>query len=508
MIGINSNINSLVAQQNLNGTQSALSSAITRLSSGKRINSAADDAAGQAIASRMTTQINGLNQGVSNANDGVSMAQTASSGLNQITDNLQRIRQLAVQASSGSLSATDQAALQKEVSQRIAEVNRIASQTTYNGTNVLDGSAGQVSFQVGANVGQSISVDLSKGVSAAQLGGGVPQKGTTISSITGISLDNTGAAAAAGTTAAITSINVLADGKGGFTFTDQNNQTLSSSVTSSLFSGSTTGSSTTPMPLSLNVSATGAFKTTNQGTAQTAAAAQLKTISDANVATTAGGGYAALNTNLGSVTNLLLNADGTVATGSTAAITSVNVLADGNGGFKFTDQNGNALSSGAAALFTPAAGTGAGAAKTGESVTLTDTVLGATAPTGFGNANELAARSAVATANATNNPVAVSSIDLTKSNGASIAIESIDNALNTVNSIQASLGAAQNRFSSIAATQQAQSTNLSSAQSQITDANFAQETANLSKAQVLQQAGISVLAQANSMPQQVLKLLG
>ena len=104
MIGINSNINSLVAQQNLNGTQNALSSAITRLSSGKRINSAADDAAGQAIASRMTSQINGLNQGVSNANDGVSMTQTASSGLNQITDNLQRIRQLAVQASSGSLS--------------------------------------------------------------------------------------------------------------------------------------------------------------------------------------------------------------------------------------------------------------------------------------------------------------------------------------------------------------------------------------------------------------------
>ena len=516
MIGINSNINSLVAQQNLNGTQNAMSSAITRLSSGKRINSAADDAAGQAIASRMTTQINGLNQGVSNANDGVSMAQTASSGLNQITDNLQRIRQLAVQASSGSLSATDQAALQKEVSQRIAEVNRIASQTTYNGTNVLDGSAGQVSFQVGANVGQSISVDLSKGVSAAQLGGGVPQKGTTISSISGISLDNTGAAAASGTTPAITSINILADGNGGFTFTDQNNQTLSSSVTSSLFSGSTTGSTTTPMPLSLNVSATGAFKTTVQATAQSTAAGSatsgLGLISATNGATSSTSGFAAQNTNLGTVNNVLLNADGTVATGATAAITSINVLADGNGGFKFTDQNGNALSSGAASLFTitPGAVTAGPPPSTAGSTIgfKASGALGATAPTGFGNANELAARAAIATANATNNPVAVSSIDLTKSNGASIAIESIDNALNTVNSIQASLGAAQNRFSSIAATQQAQSTNLSSAQSQITDANFAQETANLSKAQVLQQAGISVLAQANSMPQQVLKLLG
>ncbi|SPB17506.1 flagellin domain-containing protein [Caballeronia novacaledonica] len=507
MIGINSNINSLVAQQNLNSTQSALSSAITRLSSGKRINSAADDAAGQAIASRMTTQINGLNQGVSNANDGVSMAQTASSGLNQITDNLQRIRQLAVQASSGSLSSTDQAALQKEVSQRIAEVNRIASQTTYNGTNVLDGSAGNVSFQVGANVGQTISIDLSKGVSAAQLGGGVPQKGTTISTISGISLTSTGSAASAGTTPAITSINVLADGNGGFTFTDQNNQALSSSVTTSLFGSSTTGSTTNPKPLTL--SGSGAFAKTVQATAQGTAATALGSISTTNAGTTQGGGYATANQSLGTVTGVALNADGTAATGATAAITSINVLADGNGSFKFTDQNGNALSSGAAALFTITAGTGTGAAKTGDTLAFTaGGALGATAPTGFGTTNELSSRAAIATANATNNPVAVSSIDLTSANGANVAIESIDNALNTVNSIQAGLGAAQNRFTSIAATQTAQSTNLSSAQSQITDANFAQETANLSKAQVLQQAGISVLAQANSMPQQVLKLLG
>jgi flagellin len=502
MIGINSNINSLVAQQNLNSTQSALSSAITRLSSGKRINSAADDAAGQAIASRMTSQINGLNQGVSNANDGVSMTQTASSGLNQITDNLQRIRQLAVQASSGSLSASDQASLQKEVTQRIAEVNRIASQTTYNGTNVLDGSAGQVSFQVGANVGQTISIDLSKGVSAAQLGGGVPQKGTTISTISGISLDSAGAASAAGTTPAITSINVLADGNGGFSFTDQNNQALSSSVTNSLFGSSTAGSTTNPKPLTL--SGSGAFAKTVQATAQGTAATALGTISTTNGATGAGT-YATANQNLGTVSGVALNADGTAATGATAAITSINVLADGSGGFKFTDQSGNALSSGASSLFTVTAG----AAGAGSTLGFTAAgALGATAPTGFGTANELASKAAIATANATNNPVAVSSIDLTTANGANVAIESIDNALNTVNSIQSGLGAAQNRFSSIASTQTQQSTNLSSAQSQITDANFAQETANLSKAQVLQQAGISVLAQANSMPQQVLKLLG
>lgn len=404
MIGINSNINSLVAQQNLGSTQSALSSAITRLSSGKRINSAADDAAGQAIASRMTSQINGLNQGVSNANDGVSMTQTASSGLSQITDNLQRIRQLAVQASSGSLSATDQAALQSEVTQRISEINRISSQTTYNGTNLLDGSAGVKSFQVGANVGQSISVDLgaSANVSALQLGGGVPQKGTTVGSIDGLSLDDTGkfVAASATSPAAITTVNIIADGKGGFTYTDQNNKDLGD------------GTATAPNTfLATNVIATTAGKS--------------------SLATTA----------------------------LSPAVTA--------------DPTANP----------PVVGVPAGTATTQQT-------------------------SELASFDANSTPPQVSGIDISTANGASSAIESIDNALNTVNALQSQLGAVQNRFSSVATTQQAQSTDLSSAQSQITDADFAQETANLSKAQVLQQAGISVLAQANSLPQQVLKLLG
>ncbi|WP_020070712.1 flagellin N-terminal helical domain-containing protein, partial [Paraburkholderia bryophila] len=186
MLGINSNINSLVAQQNLNGSQSALSQAITRLSSGKRINSAADDAAGLAISTRMQTQINGLGQGVSNANDGVSLIQTASSALSSLTSSLQRIRTLAVQASTGTMSSSDQAALQKEVAQQIQEVNRIASQTTYNGTNILDGSAGIVGFQVGANVGQTINLDLSKSMSAASLGSGSLATGQLAGTISGL----------------------------------------------------------------------------------------------------------------------------------------------------------------------------------------------------------------------------------------------------------------------------------------------------------------------------------
>ncbi|USU16065.1 flagellin [Paraburkholderia fungorum] len=381
MLGINSNINSLVAQQNLNGSQSALSQAITRLSSGKRINSAADDAAGLAISTRMQTQINGLNQGVSNANDGVSMVQTASSALSSLTSSLQRIRQLAVQASTGSLSSSDQAALQKEVAAQISEVNRIASQTTYNGTNILDGSAGSLTFQVGANVGQTISLNLSQSMSAAKIGGGLVQTGQTVGTVS-LSVDSAGAYTTAASPA-ITAINVLSDGKGGYTFTDQNNQAIAATVAAAVFgAGATAGTGTQGTALALQAAAT----------------------------TTAGAGSAAQ-------------------------------------------------------------------------------------------------MSAVAQINAINSPPTVANLDISTVTGANEAMVSIDNALQTVNNLQASLGAAQNRFTAIATSQQAESTDLSSAQSQITDANFAQETANLSKAQVLQQAGISVLAQANSNPQQVLKLL-
>jgi flagellin len=522
MIGINSNINSLIAQQNLNSTQSALSSAITRLSSGKRINSAADDAAGQAIASRMTSQINGLNQGVSNANDGVSMTQTASSGLSQITDNLQRIRQLAVQAATGSLSPTDQSALQSEVSQRIAEVNRIASQTTYNGTNVLDGSAGVKSFQIGANVGQTISLDLSQGVSAAQLGTGVAGKGVTLGSFSNLNLDaSTGGAVSGATTSKLTSVNVLADGNGGFTFTDQNNQSLSAGAVTTLFGGqaANTGSATAPSALTLTLG--GALSTT-AGAAQAAAAANalatVQAISGKNSSVTSAQFAADLTgvttanyktSSLGQLTGLSLNTDGTAYTGSgKAAISSIEVYSNGTGGFTFgtngTDPTvgGNAL--GAAATTALFATTAAGA--NGGTVTLQGDLLTSAAfatPPGVASA-----ASTAISINLNNVPPKVSDINISTTPGANQAIESIDNALNSINSLQANLGAAQNRFTSIASTQTAQSTNLSTAQSQITDANFAQETANLSKAQVLQQAGISVLAQANSLPQQVLKLLG
>ncbi|RDK01834.1 flagellin [Paraburkholderia lacunae] len=470
MLGINSNINSLVAQQNLSGSQSALSQAITRLSSGKRINSAADDAAGLAIATGMQTQVNGLNQGVSNANDGVSMVQTASSGLSQITSSLQRIRQLAVQASSGSLTSANQAALQQEVSQQIAEVNRIASQTTYNGKNILDGSAGVVNFQVGANVGQSMSLNLSTSLSAASLGGGFAQSGNVLGTFTGLSLTSSGAATAAGATPAITQINVLANGTGGFTYTDQNNQVISTGAAAALFTTA--------------AGAGGALTLSAVAASALDPATQITAISAANTNAPAASGVV-----LGTIQGINVSATNgaSVAPGTAGSITSITVKSNGSGGYTFSDQNGNALAAAAqAALFT----TGAGAGTNGQTLTW------AAAPTSqFANVDNNNQLSTVANVN-------VSSVT-----SANQAIESIDNALSTVNNIQAQLGAVQNRFTAIATGQQAQSTDLSQAQSQIQDANFAQETANLSKAQVLQQAGISVLAQANSLPQQVLKLL-
>ncbi|WP_184069948.1 flagellin [Paraburkholderia sp. CI2] len=471
MLGINTNTNSLIAQQNLTGSGSALSQAITRLSSGKRINSAADDAAGLAISNIMQTQINGLNQGVSNSNDGTSMVQTASSGLSSLTSSLQRIRQLATQAANGSMTDNDRAALQQEVNQQVSEINRIASQTTYNGMNVLDGSLGNVSFQVGANVGQSISLNLSQSMSAASIGGGVPAAGNTLGSFS-VSLDSNGAAAAA---AGITSVTASWDNAtNSVSYTDQNGNAITDASTITAFSN--------------------------------APAAEVT-------------GGAALPAAAGDASQTwTLKTNGS----ENATVSQINVIADGKGGFTLTDQNGKALTNAvASAVFT--SGT-VGTDSNGNTTLTGDTgatmateveaVTGAiaTASQAAGDNPNLDAAGKTtdamgATIDKLSQSNTVSQIDISTKDGASAAMLTIDNALSAVNNLQATLGAAQNRFSAIGTTQQAQSTDLSTAQSSIQDANFAEETANLSKAQVLQQAGISVLAQANSQPQQILKLL-
>ena len=167
---INTNVMSLNAQRNLSTSGSQLATSLQRLSSGLRINSAKDDAAGLAISDRMTTQISGLNQAARNANDGISLAQTTEGALQEVTNNLQRIRELAVQSANATNSDSDRNALDQEVQQRIAEIDRIASQTSFNGRKVLDGSFGGATFQVGANVGETISLSLTSSVKATAIG--------------------------------------------------------------------------------------------------------------------------------------------------------------------------------------------------------------------------------------------------------------------------------------------------------------------------------------------------
>ena len=227
---INTNVMSLTAQRNLNASQSDLSTAIQRLSSGLRINSAKDDAAGLAIATRMTSQINGLNQAVRNANDGISMAQTTESALGEVTNNLQRIRELSVEAANGTYGTADRAALDVEVQQRLAEVDRIASKTTFNGQNVLNGTLATVDFQVGANVGDTVSVDFST------IDATTNTLGVNGISVTGADATNANAAITAIDTA-LTSVNTARSTLGAvqnrFQSTVANLQSISESTASS-----------------------------------------------------------------------------------------------------------------------------------------------------------------------------------------------------------------------------------------------------------------------------------
>jgi flagellin len=488
MLSINSNIDSLVAQENLNQSGAALSQAIVQLSSGKRINSAADDAAGLAIATSLDTAINGLNQGVTNANDGVSIVQTASEAVTQITQSLQTIRQIALEAASGTLSPSDQAALQPDVAQQIAEVNRLASQTTYNGINLLNGSAGTLNIQVGTQVGQTVSIDLGQSLSAASMGvaigGGYAyvSAGTALGTISGLDLSSSGTENTSGAPGAITAINVLANGNGGYTFTDQNDQALSSTAINNLFATSYYGGA---LALSLSTSAGNGLSLANEESA----------IDGAIQAGTLG--------TLGEISGVSLDptTGNPVAPGTANAITSLTVV-NTAGGVELFDQNGNQVVGLPTLVQQVSQGTLPGASTIG-STTPGNQPLG-TALASI-EANNVVPNAAAQGAAA--GPTTIAAIDVSTTTGANNAVQTVDAALSTIDKIQANLGAVQNRLVGIASSQQDESTDLSAAASQITDADFAQETANLTRAQVLQQAGVSVLAQANSQPQQVLKLL-
>ena len=485
---INTNIASLNAQRNLSTSQSSLAIALQRLSSGLRINSAKDDAAGLAITNRFTTQINGLNQAVNNANDAISESQTAESALSTLTDNLQRIRQLAVEAANGTNSSSDRAALDAEVQQRSAEITRIASQTTFNGLRVLDGTAGASVFQVGANVGDTISVNYSQGVRADQIGQVATSVGTavTATALGGVNTLTLQVGSNAAVNIGASSLGASAGQSVGSAYSKVQ------AINAAGVSGLTASASTT---------ATEAAAFSNVGTGGTTASTYNLSIN--GVAIFAGTGNVAVGTAVTAAS---------VATQANLYSSQTGVTASVNGGvLSFTAADGRDVAvSQLVTLGTGAAGTGVNANVSGgvaNTLTTTRGVITLSASSNITIGGVGAADIGFAAGTISLNAQTLANANVLTVANANAAIAAVDSALTTVSSFQSQLGAIQNRFTSTVSNLQAITQNLQASRSTILDADFAAETANLTKAQVLQQAGISVLAQANAAPQSILKLL-
>jgi len=501
---INTNVLSINAQRNLSTSQSTLATSLQRLSSGLRINSAKDDAAGLAISDRFTTQINGLNQAVRNSSDGISLAQTAESALGELTNNLQRIREIAVQSANASNSASDRAALDKEVQQRLAEVERIGTQTSFNGQKVLDGTFGTATFQVGANVGETITVNLAGGVKASQIGQiatGTSSTGVTTTNLTGSGTIQVGSTQAK-------TVGLATQGA-------QNGQSIGSAEAKAraINAASVPG---------LTVLATNNIEYTVAATTGTAAGDNYSLkINGQDI-------FASYDQNANGVLSAQQITDAintqTSVTGVTATLTGANLrlsAADGR------DINVAQLAGGAAAGGITA---GAGGATTVNGVTYRDGVLSTTiadasaystvaAAVNGGTLTLTAADNIIVTGDGLRMGFATANITLAKDTttlisqnvltvaGANNVLQRVDAALTTVSGLRSTLGSIQNRFESTISSLSAVSENLQASRSRILDADFAAETANLTKAQILQQAGVAILAQANSAPQSVLALL-
>jgi flagellin len=405
---INTNINSITAQRNLSTNASALSTSIQRLSSGLRVNSAKDDAAGLAIAERFQTQIKGLNVGARNANDGISLAQTAEGALGRVGDLLQRMRELAVQSSNATNSADDRKALQSEVKQLTDEVDRIAKQTTFNGTQVLDGSFAGAVFQVGANAGNNITV------------GGLVNS----------------------------SANGLADVVYAY---DKTTGVNSTSITDLV---------AITNPAALQISVAGAAAAIDLGTVKVASSGseRLGQLVEAINRKSSDTGVTAF-----------LSKD------ASSGLYTIDVLSNK------TDSNGDS----AAVTFT-----------------------GFTANNfGYAAAAVGAAGSSLSATSTNTDSLGIDTLTVDTQRNAYVALLKIDSAINQVNSARADLGALQSRFESAVSNIQISVENLSASRGRIVDADFAMETANLSRAQILQQAGTAMVAQSNQLPQGVLALL-
>ena len=599
---INTNVASLNAQRNLTTSQGQLATALQRLSSGLRINSAKDDAAGLAISERFTTQIRGLNQAVRNANDGISLAQTAEGALSEAGNALQRIRELAIQSANSTNSASDRRALNSEAAQLLAELQRNAQTTQFNGQNILDGSFSSAQFQVGANANQVISFgiqgastnllgayqvtgsavtaaafdgntftinDIEIGVSAATSQAGVTAysataKATAINSksnLTGVTatasnaITGSAVVARSGLASGVLTINDIAIGaiaadanavtQGRTAATAINAVSNQTGVTA--VADASTGALTLTALDGRNISLEAAGATAVQ-----AQAIQNATGLDVSAGATAVGHE--VNTllfgagNLGTGAPALAAGDTFTIEGRIYELTTGGPVVSGNvavtvGAASTPTQSVAALSAAINAEYAAGRTSVVASGASATNLTLTSDKFGAAvinyAETSAGTASVTITTPGTAPADGTGietrGTITLSSasnftlggtdlglgglstaspaltrldtVDISTVEGANAAIAVLDGALSQVTSIRADLGAVQNRFSSTVANLQATTENLSAARSRILDADFAAETASLTRAQILQQAGTAILAQANAIPQNVLSLL-
>jgi len=482
---VNTNIPSLNTQRNINNTSNALNTSMQRLSTGSRINSAKDDAAGLQISNRLTNQINGLNVATRNANDGISLAQTAEGALQQSTNILQRIRDLAIQAANGSNGDADRAALQKEVTAQQAELSRIAETTTFGGRKLLDGSFGTTSFQVGSNAYETIDVTL-KNASSSKLGSHQIGAGAT----TDAAGNKTAAATKTGTlvadpAAAFTPGTITVVGNGQTKAVDIVADDSAKSIAAK-FDGAISGMSATARTVvqaEVAITAGAASFTIKVGDAEVEMVGVTSTEGLAEQINSNAGklgltanyddksGLVTITSSTGE--NIQFGADSAGATGT------IEVGVQGSDG-SFEDA-ADVLAAGQTAVGYVQLNSAVSFAVTGD----TTEVFGA----------------------ASSNLNTVGSIDISTADGAQRALSVVDNALAAIDAQRADLGAVQNRFDNTISNLQNISENASAARGRITDTDYAAETANLSKNQVLQQAGTAILAQAKQLPQAVLSLL-
>lgn len=521
---INTNSLSLITQNNINKNQSALSSSIERLSSGLRINSAKDDAAGQAIANRFTSNIKGLTQAARNANDGISVAQTTEGALSEINNNLQRVRELTVQAQNGTNSKSDLSSIQDEIKSRLEEIDRVSGQTQFNGVSVL-AKDGSMKIQVGANDNETITIDLQH-IDAKTLGldgfnvnnhPNISIKNATVGVDT-TTYDETGAtilSTAAGTAGTklntldangtIEAASIKFDQSTGKYYGSVQNTTGKNGiyeVTVDKTTGKVDLAGTTPAVISAGIPATATISPTKAEVATTttvqkpidssviAGSAAANTLKAAGIDTTDLALVQIHSTDsagneTGAATYGLQTKDGTIyatdfdpASYDPAATppTAINAKT-----VSYTDANGKSQ--------TGVMYLGGDTGKKG----LVTVGTGSDAKTYDAKALQGADLSAL---NALK-PIADNSNPL----------KALDAAIASVDKFRSSLGAVQNRLDSAITNLNNTTTNLSEAQSRIQDADYATEVSNMSKAQIIQQAGNSVLAKANQVPQQVLSLL-